>query len=191
MKSTDQIGGNLNLRVNAFLAGRNINPDPDAKGNEKQHDLQLRVQGEPVSGQLHLTGSFDRKAERWKGTLDTRFNTPVGPLAVTLLPRLPQCRTKDQHWHTAGPTRMRSQCRRPSTRERKGARKITLNRFDLAIKPFTDTTQASGVFSVGRPMWPGTPPQRGLPQGSVTLWPQREGDTGCQQPRCRRWRLIP
>jgi translocation and assembly module TamB len=24
----------------------------NAKGNEKQHDLQLRVQGDPVSGQL-------------------------------------------------------------------------------------------------------------------------------------------
>jgi translocation and assembly module TamB len=41
----------------------------NAKGNEKQHDLQLRVQGDPVSGQLHLAGSFDRKEERWKGTL--------------------------------------------------------------------------------------------------------------------------
>ncbi len=38
-----------------------------AKGNEKQHDLQLRVQGEPVSGQLHLTGSFDRRGNALEG----------------------------------------------------------------------------------------------------------------------------
>jgi translocation and assembly module TamB len=37
------------------------------KGTRKQHDLQLKVQGDPVSGQLSLAGSFDRKEERWKG----------------------------------------------------------------------------------------------------------------------------
>lgn len=42
------------------------------------------MQGEPVSGQLHLTGSFDRRATRWKGVLDnTRFSTPVGPLVLS------------------------------------------------------------------------------------------------------------
>lgn len=73
VKSTDQIGGNTDLRVE-----RISQPDVNislvtlaAKGNEKQHDLQLRVQGEPVSGQLHLTGSFDRRATRWKGVLIT------------------------------------------------------------------------------------------------------------------------
>jgi translocation and assembly module TamB len=69
VKSTDQIGGNLNLRVER-IAQPDVNISLvrlDAKGNEKQHDLQLRVQGEPVSGQLHLAGSFDRKEERWKG----------------------------------------------------------------------------------------------------------------------------
>jgi translocation and assembly module TamB len=52
-----------------------------AKGSEKQHELELRVQGEPVAGQLKLAGSFDRNEQRWKGTLsDTRFTTPVGLL---------------------------------------------------------------------------------------------------------------
>ncbi|MGP4881548.1 hypothetical protein ACTXQV_58985, partial [Klebsiella pneumoniae] len=56
----------------------------NAKGTEKQHELRLRVQGDPVSGQLTLAGSFDRQAERWKGSLsDTRFQTPVGPVALT------------------------------------------------------------------------------------------------------------
>ena len=113
MKSTDQIGGNLNLRVER-ISQPDVNISPvtlDAKGNEKQHDLQLRVQGEPVSGQLHLTGSFDRKETRWKGTLDnTRFNTPVGrwrcraPLRWTTA--TPSRRSASGL--TAGPTRTRS-----------------------------------------------------------------------------------
>src|SRR5690606_10974793 len=86
IKSTDQIAGNLNLRVER-ISQPDVNISLvtlDAKGSEKQHDLQLRVQGEPVSGQLHLTGSFVRKEERWKGVLDnTRFFTPVGPLTLS------------------------------------------------------------------------------------------------------------
>ncbi|MDU1457453.1 MAG: translocation and assembly module TamB, partial [Klebsiella sp.] len=86
VKSTDQIGGSLDVRVDRISQpGVNISlVQLNAKGNEKQHDLQLRVQGDPVSGQLSLAGSFARKAERWKGTLsNTRFQTPVGPVALT------------------------------------------------------------------------------------------------------------
>lgn len=86
VKSTDQIGGSLDVRVDRISQpGVNISlVQLNAKGNEKQHDLQLRVQGDPVSGQLSLAGSFDRKAERWRGTLsNTRFQTPVGPVALT------------------------------------------------------------------------------------------------------------
>lgn len=86
VKSSDQIGGNLDVRVDRISQpGVNISlVQLNAKGTEKQHDLQLRVQGDPVSGQLTLAGSFDRKEERWKGTLsNTRFQTPVGPVALT------------------------------------------------------------------------------------------------------------
>lgn len=86
MKSTDQIGGNLDVRVDRISQpGVNISlVQLNAKGTEKQHELRLRVQGDPVSGQLTLAGSFDRQAERWKGSLsDTRFQTPVGPVALT------------------------------------------------------------------------------------------------------------
>lgn len=51
----------------------------DAKGSEKQHQLQLKIDGKPVSGQLALQGSFDRQQQRWRGNLNnTRFDTPVG-----------------------------------------------------------------------------------------------------------------
>ncbi|MDT1800404.1 hypothetical protein QK887_25275, partial [Salmonella enterica subsp. enterica serovar Oslo] len=66
IKSTDPIAGHLNVRVERIShPDVNINlVTLDAKGSEKQHQLQLRVQGEPVSGQLSLTGSFDREAAR-------------------------------------------------------------------------------------------------------------------------------
>ncbi len=86
IKSTVQIAGKLDVRVEQISQPDvNINlVTLNAKGSEKQHELQLRIQGEPVSGQLNLAGSFDRKEERWKGTLsNTRFQTPVGPWSLT------------------------------------------------------------------------------------------------------------
>lgn len=68
VKSTDQIGGSLDLRVERLAQG-DINLrliTLAAKGNEKSHQMALRVQGEPVSGQLDLRGSFDRQAMRWR-----------------------------------------------------------------------------------------------------------------------------
>ena len=56
----------------------------DAKGSEKQHQLQLKIDGKPVSGQLALQGSFDRQQQRWRGNLNnTRFDTPVGEWRLT------------------------------------------------------------------------------------------------------------
>ncbi len=143
MKSTDQIGGNLDVRVDRISQpGVNISlVQLNAKGTEKQHELRLRVQGDPVSGQLALAGSFDRQAERWKGSLsDTRFQTPVGPVALTRSIALdyrnleqkisigPHCWTNPNaelcvlETIDAGPS---------------GRARVNLNRFDLAmLKPF-------------------------------------------------------
>jgi translocation and assembly module TamB len=68
VKSTDQIGGNLNVRVERISQpGVNISlVQLNAKGNEKQHDLQLRVQGDPVSGQLHLAAASTAKRSAGK-----------------------------------------------------------------------------------------------------------------------------
>ncbi len=60
--SSDQIAGKLNVRVERIAQpGVNWAPVTLAAEGEKQHTLQLRVQGEPVSGQLDLAGSFDRR----------------------------------------------------------------------------------------------------------------------------------
>ncbi|KZR03151.1 translocation and assembly module TamB [Klebsiella aerogenes] len=176
VKSSDQIGGNLDVRVDRISQpGVNISlVQLNAKGTEKQHDLQLRVQGEPVSGQLTLAGSFDRKEERWKGTLsNTRFQTPVGPVALTRNIAL-DYRNQEQKI-SIGPhcwSNPNAELCVPQTIDAgaSGRAVVNLNRFDLAmLKPFMpDATQASGVFSGNADVsWDTT--KEGLPQGKVTL----------------------
>ncbi|MEO3991954.1 autotransporter assembly complex protein TamB [Pseudocitrobacter cyperus] len=176
VKSTDQIAGNLDVRVERIAQpGVDINlVDLSAKGSEKQHTLNLRINGEPVSGQLALAGSFDRKEERWKGSLsDTRFQTPVGPWSLTRAIAL-DYRNKEQKI-SVGPhcwTNPDAELCVPQTIDAgaAGRAQVNLNRFDLAmLKPFMpEETQASGVFSGNADVsWDTT--KEGLPQGKVTL----------------------
>lgn len=176
VKSAEQIGGALDVRVNGITQ-----PDVNisqvllsAKGDEKSHRLTLRVQGEPVSGQLELVGSFDRQAQRWKGSLsNTRFQTPVGPLALNRTVTL-DYRNKEQRI-AIGPhcwSNPNAEVCVPQTIDAgaSGRAVVNLNRFDLAmVEPFLPPeTRASGVFS-GRAdvSWDTT--KAGLPQGNVTL----------------------
>ncbi len=155
VKSAEQIAGNLNVRVE-----RIVQPDVNiglvtlnAKGSEKKHELQLRIQGEPVSGQLSLAGSFDRQEQRWKGALsDTRFQTPVGPWSLNR-PVALDYRNQEQKI-SIGPhcwNNPNAELCVPQTIDAgaQGRAVVNLNRFDLAmLKPFMpDTTQASGVFT--------------------------------------------
>ncbi len=176
VKSTDQIAGNLDVRVERIAQpGVDIRlVDLSAKGSEKQHTLNLRINGEPVSGQLALAGSFDRKEERWKGTLsDTRFQTPVGPWSLSRAIAL-DYRNKEQKI-SVGPhcwTNPNAELCVPQTIDAgaTGRAQVNLNRFDLAmLKPFMpEETQASGVFSGNADVsWDTT--KEGLPQGKVTL----------------------
>ncbi|RAU49152.1 autotransporter assembly complex protein TamB [Pseudocitrobacter sp. RIT415] len=176
VKSTDQIAGNLDVRVERIAQpGVDIRlVDISAKGSEKQHTLNLRINGEPVSGQLALAGSFDRKEERWKGALsDTRFQTPVGLWSLSRAIAL-DYRNKEQKI-SVGPhcwTNPNAELCVPQTIDAgaTGRAQVNLNRFDLAmLKPFMpEETQASGVFSGNADVsWDTT--KEGLPQGKVTL----------------------
>ncbi|WP_200552144.1 autotransporter assembly complex protein TamB [Kosakonia sp. LAM2021] len=176
VKSSDQIGGKLNVRVERIAQpGVNLSlVTLAADGNEQQHKLQLRVQGEPVSGQLNLAGSFDRQQQRWKGTLsDTRFATPVGPWSINR-PVTLDYRNQEQKI-AIGPhcwLNPNAELCIPQTIDAgaEGRAVVNLNRFDLAmLKPFMpETTQASGVFSGNADVsWDTT--KEGLPQGEVTL----------------------
>ena len=176
VKSAEQIAGSLNVRVERIVQPDvNINlVTLNAKGSEKQHELQLRIQGEPVSGQLDLAGSFDRKEQRWKGALsNTRFQTPVGPWSLNRAIAL-DYRNQEQKI-SIGPhcwNNPHAELCVPQTIDAgaEGRAVVNLNRFDLAmLKPFMpDTTQASGVFSGKADVsWDTT--KEGLPQGKVTL----------------------
>jgi translocation and assembly module TamB len=73
VKSTDQIGGNLDVRVDRISQpGVNISlVQLNAKGNEKQHDLQLRCRAirfpaAVAGGQLRSqSGALERHAEQY------------------------------------------------------------------------------------------------------------------------------
>lgn len=176
IKSTDQIAGNLDLRVERLVQG-DVNMrliTLAAKGSEKEHTLQLRVQGQPVSGQLDLRGSFDRNTTRWRGALDnTRFETPVGPWSLNRAIAL-DYRGEEQKI-SIGPhcwTNPNAELCLPQTVDAgaAGHAVVNLNRFDLAmLKPFMpEETQASGVFSGNADVsWDTT--KEGLPQGKVQL----------------------
>jgi translocation and assembly module TamB len=176
VKSTDQLAGTMNVRVERLSQpGVNISlATLAARGSEKQHELELRVQGEPVAGQLKLAGSFDRNEQRWKGTLsDTRFTTPVGPVALNREIAL-DYRNQEQKI-SIGPhcwTNPNAELCVPQTIDAgaQGRAVVNLNRFDLAmLKPFMpDTTQASGTFS-GKADVSWDASKEGLPQGEVTL----------------------
>ncbi|MBW9461553.1 autotransporter assembly complex protein TamB [Kluyvera sp. EC_51] len=176
VNSTDQIAGNLDVRVERIVQpGVNIGlVHLAAKGNEKQHALQLQIQGEPVSGQLALSGSFDRKEERWKGALsNTRFQTPVGPWSINRDIAL-DYRNLEQKISIGSHCWVNPNAELcvPQTIDAGAAGHaiVNLNRFDLAmLKPFMpEATQASGVFSGNADVtWDTT--KEGLPQGKVTL----------------------
>ncbi|WP_310606470.1 autotransporter assembly complex protein TamB [Buttiauxella brennerae] len=176
VKSTDQIAGNLDLRVERISQpGVDINLlTLAAKGSEKQHQLQMRIQGEPVSGQLDLSGSFSREEERWRGNLtNTRFETPVGPWSLNRALAL-DYRNKEQKINIGAHCWTNPNAElcvpQPIDAGKKGRALVNLNRFDLAmLKPFMpEDTQAVGTFT-GRADVSWDSESGGLPQGSVTL----------------------
>ncbi|MEC5320793.1 translocation/assembly module TamB domain-containing protein [Brenneria populi subsp. brevivirga] len=175
VRSEQQIQGKLALRLEQLhQEGLDIGLlTLEAGGNEKQHQLRLNMTGEPVSGQLALSGSFDRQTQRWRATLsNTRFDTPVGEW------RLMQALALDyqniQQKITIG-----THCWRNPNAElcvpkaieagASGQASIRLNRFDLAmLKPFLgEETALAGTFTGGADVsWQ---PGPGLPQAKVTL----------------------
>ena len=174
--SHDVIRGDMDLRLERIAV-----PDLNValvtmgiKGEEKNHKLQLRIQSEPVSGQLTLSGNFDRKLETWTGQLsDTRFDTLVGPWRLNRAMTLAFSNQKQQveigpHcWINPDAELCVPE---PIEAGAKGHAAVNLNRFNLnMIKPYLPAeTQATGVFS-GKADVTWDSEAGGLPQGKVTL----------------------
>ncbi|VXD06162.1 conserved hypothetical protein [Enterobacterales bacterium 8AC] len=175
VRSADQIQGQLTVRVEQLKQDAlQLNLlTLDARGSERQHRLQLNVEGNPVSGQLQLTGSFDRQQQRWRGDLNnTRFDTPAGEWRLTRSIALDYLNAQQRI--SVGPhcwQNPNAELCVPRTIEAgaSGQASVVLNRFDLAmIKPFIGPdTALSGVFS-GRAdvSWQ---PGGALPQARVSL----------------------
>jgi len=173
--SSDQIQGTLAVKVQQLKQDALDISDItlDAKGNEKQHQLNLNITGKPVGGHLAVNGSFDRKTQQWKGNIsNTLFNTPVGDWRLTRPIALTYFNTEQRV--TVGPhcwQNPNADVCVPTTLDAgtSGQASIVLNRFDLAmLKPFlTDDTQLAGQFSgKANVAWKA---QGGLPQASVSL----------------------
>ncbi|CCP08483.1 hypothetical protein BN440_3487 [Erwinia amylovora MR1] len=175
IRSGEQVQGKVNLRVEQLkqdtLAVSLL--QLDASGTEKQHQLKLNVQGEPVAGQLALNGAFDRAAGRWQGALNhTRFATPVGDWRLTRAIALDYLNAKQTV--SIGPhcwQNPNAELCVPQTIEAgpSGHARVVLSRFDLAmIKPFMpETTQLAGVFNGDADVsWTA---DGGLPTGRVAL----------------------
>ena len=72
------IGGMINLDVAEIETpeAKLHNLSLAASGDEKRHSLKLSVEGEPVSGQLAVSGSWEN--QQWNGLLDSALvNTPL------------------------------------------------------------------------------------------------------------------
>lgn len=173
--SENQVKGTLALKVSELkqgdLAIRLLNLN--AEGNEAKHSLKLNINGKPVSGNLALNGSFDRKNERWKGALsNTHFDTPVGEWQTSKDVAL-------DYRNAQQTISIGTHCWRnpnaevciPKTIEAgpSGQASIALNRFDLAmLAPLLgQETKVKGVFTGNADVsWKAN---GGLPQAKVTL----------------------
>lgn len=155
VRSGEQIQGDVTVRVQQLKqdALEISQLTLDARGTERQHQLRLRVQGKPVSGELALSGSFDRQQQRWRGNLsNTHFGTPVGDWRLSRAVALEYFNTEQRV--TVGPhcwVNPNAELCVPTTINAgaSGQASVVLNRFNLAmIAPFlTDDTKLTGVFT--------------------------------------------
>ncbi|MDG6895225.1 translocation/assembly module TamB domain-containing protein [Volucribacter amazonae] len=82
--SQQQIQGNvdLNLRQFQFDQFKLNSAQLRLSGNEQQHQLQLRSQGQPVAANLDLNGHFSRAEQIWQGDLtNLNIHSPIGQVS--------------------------------------------------------------------------------------------------------------
>ncbi|PVZ89071.1 translocation and assembly module TamB [Serratia sp. S1B] len=175
IRSGEQVQGQLTLQVTQLKQDAvQINQlTLAANGSERQHRLQLSIDGQPVSGQLALEGSFDRQQQRWRGNLNnTSFDTPVGEwrltraIALDYLHKQQRISVGPHCWLNAN-----AELCVPRTIDAgaSGQASVVLNRFDLVmLKPFLGPdTALSGLFSGQADVsWQ---PGGALPQARVSL----------------------
>ena len=82
IKSDPLAKGQFNIKAEQLHYGESVKLrllDLALSGDEQNHLLTLRSQGEPVAANLQINGHFDRTLEQWKGTLSqAKLDTPIG-----------------------------------------------------------------------------------------------------------------
>ena len=82
IKSDPLAKGQFNIKAEQLYYGESVKLrllDLALSGDEQNHLLTLKSQGEPVAANLQINGHFDRTLEQWKGTLSqAKFDTPIG-----------------------------------------------------------------------------------------------------------------
>lgn len=84
LTSEQQVQGNFELNLTQFKFNQvELNSlQLSLTGNEQQHQLQLRSQGQPIALNLNATGQFDRNEQQWQGTLaDIKIASPIGQIS--------------------------------------------------------------------------------------------------------------
>lgn len=82
IKSDPLAKGQFNVKAEQLHYGESVKLrllDLALSGDEQNHLLTLKSQGDPVAANLQINGHFDRTLEQWKGTLSqAKFDTPIG-----------------------------------------------------------------------------------------------------------------
>ena len=82
IKSNPLAKGQFNVKAEQLHYGESVKLrllDLALSGDEQNHLLTLKSQGEPVAANLQINGHFDRTLEQWKGTLSqAKLDTPIG-----------------------------------------------------------------------------------------------------------------
>jgi len=82
IKSDPLAKGQFNVKAEQLHYGESVKLrllDLALSGDEQNHLLTLKSQGEPVAANLQINGHFDRTLEQWKGTLSqAKLDTPIG-----------------------------------------------------------------------------------------------------------------
>ena len=82
IKSDPLAKGQFNIKAEQLHYGESVKLrllDLALSGDEQNHLLTLKSQGEPIAANLQINGHFDRTLEQWKGTLSqAKFDTPIG-----------------------------------------------------------------------------------------------------------------
>ncbi len=177
MQSAQHIQGHLTLQLKQLKHDKlkiellNL----DARGNERRHQLNIKLAGNPLAGQLALEGSFNRQQQRFHGTLNnTHFHTPAGawrPNHAIVLDYLNSAKKIIIQPHCWQNPKAKLCILKPMEAGPGGQVSLALSHFDLALINLAPEITMNGTFTGHADMrWQAG---AGLPQARASLTSNR------------------